>query len=145
MDHTKEIFSKKTITVYRFENQKSELGIWRKFDGTVSPIFSSLTEGKCKDMPMDDSDFYRYEGKRWFAATDNKQLMPHWFSALDAIELEKLGYCMYEHEVTQIRRVSPYEVVFAKEDSVSSWQIDLSTIWGDEYVELKKNKEKNHG
>ena len=85
-------YKDKTLRAYRVENQEEQHGIWRDFDGTVNPVFKHLSQGKCKDMPMEDSDFYRADGLRWFSATDTPEKLKAWFSALDVIEMERLGY-----------------------------------------------------
>ena len=79
------------MKAYRVENQDKGNGIWRNFDGSINPVFKHLSQGKCKDMPMPDSDFYRHDGKKWFAATDTKEKLRAWFSELDIIEMQKLG------------------------------------------------------
>ena len=58
------------MKVYRVEDPYRKFGIWRDFDETVDPVFKYLSDGKCKDMPMENSDFYREGGKNWFSATD---------------------------------------------------------------------------
>jgi len=55
--------------------------------------------------------------------------MKLWFSELDFIELYSMGYRMYEHEVLRIRRVNDIEVVFLKEDIVSTLEIDPRELW----------------
>lgn len=56
------------IKVYRVENRDQNKGLWRRFDGTWDPLFDTLTDGKCKDMPMEDNPIYRAEGLQWFAS-----------------------------------------------------------------------------
>lgn len=127
------------MKVYRVENPRTQEGLWRRFDGTVSPIFSSLTVGKCRNMPMEDSDFYRFGGKQWFAATDTKEKLKAWFDVLDVIELEKLGFGVYEFDVESTRTVSEYEVVFTRDTINSAHKIDPAEIW-EEYNRLKRVK-----
>lgn len=119
------------MKVYRVENQTGQHGLWRDFDGTINPLFGKLTVGKCKDMPMEDSDFYRQDGKRWFAATDTPEKLLAWFDVLDIVESEKLGYAVYEFDVGAVRTVSDYEVVFTRESINSCRSIDPGTIWLD--------------
>jgi len=127
----------KTIKVYRVEDPKEGHGLWRDFDGSFNPVFNKLTKGKCKDMPMEDSDFYREDGKMWFSATDTPEKLTAWFSALDVVELEKLGYNVYEFEVEEWRSVNEYEVVFTRESIRWVKAIDPVEIWGEEYTNLK--------
>lgn len=127
----------KTIKVYRVEDPKEGHGLWRDFNGDFNPVFNKLTKGKCKDIPMEDSDFYRKDGKMWFSATDTPEKLTAWFSALDVVELEKLGYNVYEFEVEEWRPVNEYEVVFTRESIKWVKAIDPIEIWGEEYTNLK--------
>lgn len=124
------------VKVYRVEDQVGRHGLWRDFDGTVNPLFGKLTIGKCKDMPMEDSDFYRQDGKQWFAATDAPEKLLAWFDVLDIVESEKIGYFVYEFEVENIREVSEYEVVFTRDSIRSCRRLDPQMIWND-YNEVK--------
>jgi len=119
------------VKVYRVEDQAGKHGLWRDFDGTVNPLFNKLTVGKCKDMPMPDSDFYRANGKQWFSATDTPEKLLAWFDVLDIIESEKLGYHVYEFDVAGVRKVSDYEVVFTRDSIRECRAIDPQTIWPD--------------
>jgi len=118
-----------SVKVYRVEDQVGKHGLWRDFDGTVNPLFGKLTVGKCKDMPMEDSDFYRMFGQRWFSATDAPEKLRAWFDVLDVVEAEKIGYGVYEFEVTYVRRVSEYEVVFTRDSVLACRRVDPGTIW----------------
>jgi hypothetical protein len=121
------------MKAYRVENQQKGHGIWRDFDGTVNPVFKHLTQGKCKDMPMEDSDFYRAEGKQWFSATDTPEKLKAWFSALDVKEMLELGYEIFEFDITNCRKVSEYEICFTRDSVMSQRIINPSEI----YEELK--------
>lgn len=117
------------MKVYRVEDPYRKHGIWRDFDGTVNPVFKYLSNGKCKDMPMENSDFYREGGKNWFSATDTPEKLKAWFSTQDVIEMEDMGYSVIEFEVTNVREVSEFEVVFTR-DSIIKWDyIDPQSIW----------------
>ena len=117
------------MKVYRVEDPYRKHGIWRDFDGTVNPVFKYLSDGKYKDMPMENSDFYREGGKNWFSATDMPEKLKAWFSTQDIIEMEDMGYSVIEFEVTNVREVSEFEVVFTR-DSIIKWDyIDPQGIW----------------
>ena len=126
------------MKVYRVEDPVLQHGLWRDFDGTVNPVFSKLTVGKCKDMPMEDSDFYRQDGKQWFSATDEPSKLTAWFGVLDIVEMEKLGYGVYEFDVDSYRVVSPYEVVFTRDSIRNVSAVSPESIWGQKYVFEKK-------
>lgn len=130
------------MRVYRVEDFEREHGIWRNFDGTVNPVFKYLSNGKCKDMPMEDSDFYREGGKNWFSASDTPEKLKAWFSTQDIVEMEGLGYFVRQYEVSETRPVSEYEVVFTRETISSAYTLDPSSIWED-YFKIKDQYLKN--
>lgn len=125
------------MKAYRIEDPKGGHGLWRDFDGTINPVFSKLTVGKCRNMPMEDSDFYRADGKQWFAATDESWKMRAWFDVEDVIELEALGYHLFEFEILDCRNVSEYEIVFTRDRIVNVRETDPQTIWP-EYEQRKR-------
>ena len=85
---------------------------------------------------IEDSDFYREDGMNWFSATNTPKKLKDWFSAQDVIEMEVKGYSIIEFEVTNVREVSEFEVVFARE-SILKWDyIDPCSIWKD-YLDIK--------
>lgn len=130
------------MKVYRVEDFERGHGIWRNFDGTVNPVFQYLSDGKCKDMPMDYSDFYREDGKNWFSATDAPEKLKAWFSTQDIVEMEGLGYFVRQYEVSETRPVSEYEVVFTRQTISSAHTLDPSSIWED-YFKIKDQYLKN--
>jgi len=117
------------IAVYRVENTEEEHGLWRNFDGSPCDVLTKLTVGKARNLPMEDSDFYRFNGKRWFASTDAPEKLRAWFHALDIIQMARFGYRVYRFMVTEIRVVSEYEVVFTRDSIVDKVAIDPTEIW----------------
>lgn len=117
------------MKAYRVENQASGHGIWRNFDGSLNPVFSKLSDGLAKNLPMPDSDFYRYGGKQWFSATDTPEKLTAWFSRQDVLEMLAMGYGVWEFEITSCRVVSEYEIVFTRDCIISQRAVDYSTIW----------------
>lgn len=57
--------------LYRVENQREQHGLWRDFDGHLSPIFDKLTDGAVKDLPMGDSPLYRAGGQQMVLGVRN--------------------------------------------------------------------------
>ena len=117
------------MKVYRVENPEEEHGLWRNFDGSSCDIFEKLKVGKCRNMPMPDNDFYREGGKQWFSATDTPDKLSAWFDVLDIVQMRSLGYKVYEFEVSNVRTVSEYEVVFTRDSIKSVIAIDPADIW----------------
>lgn len=117
------------MKVYRVENPVKEHGLWRNFDGSPCDVFDKLTHGKSRTLPMPDNDFYREGGKQWFAATDTPEKLKEWFDVLDIVQLRYLGYKVYQFEVSNIKTVSEYEVVFTRDTIESVIAIDPADIW----------------
>ena len=119
------------MKAYRIEDPINKHGLWRDFDGKINPIFSKLTVGKCKDMPMEDNDFYRFNDKQWFSATDKPEKLTAWFDVMDVIEMERLGYKVFEFEILECRKVSNFEICFTRDSILGKRQIGSSKIWKD--------------
>ena len=111
------------------ENEKEQKGLWRKFDGTWEPLFRMLTDGQCKDMPMDDSPVYRKDGKRWFASAPSKETLQKWFSRRDLEELTAIGFTITEFEVLEYRKLSDFEFIFTRESIVNKTNINVTDIY----------------
>jgi len=116
-------------TVYRVESEDGKLGLWRDADGTWNPKFHLLRDGKCKDMPMEDSEVYREGGKRWFASAPSRELLKEWFSMEDLCDLKKHGFGIYEFEVSQWKFVSEFECIFPRDAVVGRKKIGISEIY----------------
>lgn len=121
-----------SIKVYRVENEKEQKGLWRKFDGTWEPLFDMLTDGQCKDVPMDDSQIYREGGKQWFASAPSKKTLQKWFSKRDLEELTVAGFTITEFEVTEYRKLSDFEYIFTRESIVNKTNINIVDIYPQE-------------
>lgn len=123
--------SAKTIKVYRVENESEQKGLWRRFAGTWDPLFDMLTDGQCKDMPMDDSPLYRAGDKRWFASAPSKTTLRKWFSRRDLEELTASGFTINEIEVEEWKIVSEFEYIFPREAIVGKKFLTVDDIYND--------------
>lgn len=117
------------MKVYRVENEAEQKGLWRKFDGTWEPLFDMLTDGLCRDMPMDDNPLYRAEGKQWFASAPSKETLQKWFSKRDLEELLAAGFTVSEFEVSSWKKVSDYEYIFTRDNIISRTDLKVSDIY----------------
>lgn len=120
------------IKVYRVENEKEQKGLWRKFDGTWEPLFDMLTDGQCKDMPMDDDPIYREGGKQWFASAPSKETLQKWFSKRDLEELTAKGFTISEFEVIGHKKISEFEYIFTRDNIVNRTYLKVSDIYPQE-------------
>ena len=114
---------------YRVEDQIGEHGLWRNFDGSWNPVFDQLSEGLSRSLPMEDSDLYRQDNKKWFSAAPSKETLKHWFSLNDVLELSKLGYRIYEFELQNTKTVSEFEIIFTRDNIVSQKEINYKEVW----------------
>lgn len=129
------------IKVYRVENEKEQKGLWRKFDGTWEPLFDMLTDGQCKDMPMEDSPIYREGGKQWFASAPSKETLQKWFSKRDLEELTAKGFTISEFEVVGYKKISDFEYIFTRDSIISRTYLKVSDIYSQEQPEVDLEKE----
>ena len=119
----------KTIKVYRVENADGQYGLWRRFDGTWEPMFDKLTDGQCRDMPMDDCPLYRTNGLKWFASAPSSETLQKWFSKRDLEELTALGFTINEFEISKYIVVSEFEYIFPREAIISRKELKITDIF----------------
>ena len=119
----------KSMKVYRVENEAEQKGLWRKFDGTYQPLFDMLTDGQCKDLPMEDSPIYREGGNRWFASAPSKETLQKWFSKKDLEELVAKGFTISEFEVVGYKKVSDFEYIFTRDNIINRNYLEVSDIY----------------
>ena len=130
------IDEQKSMKVYRVENEAEQKGLWRKFDGTYEPLFDMLTDGQCRDLPMDDSPIYREGGKQWFASAPSKETLQKWFSKRDLEELVAKGFTISEFEVVGYKKVSDFEYIFTRDNIINRTYLEVLDI----YPEQNKQK-----
>ena len=134
------IDEQKSMKVYRVENEAEQKGLWRKFDGTYEPLFDMLTDGQCRDLPMEDSPIYREGGKKWFASAPSKETLQKWFSKRDLEELIAKGFTISEFEVIGYKKVSDFEYIFTRDNIINRKYLEVSDIYPEQkYVPLKFN------
>lgn len=137
------------IKVYRVENEKEQKGLWRKFDGTWEPLFDILTDGLCRDLPMEDNDLYRSDGKQWFASAPSRQTLQKWFSKRDLEELTSAGFTISEFEVRNYKKVSEFEYIFTRDSITKRTYLNVSDIYPEqkpaEWSEEDKERIRQNG
>ena len=134
----------KSMKVYRVENEAEQKGLWRKFDGTYQPLFDILTDGQCKDLPMEDSPIYREGGKRWFASAPSKETLQKWFSKKDLEELVSKGFTISEFEVVGYKKVSDFEYIFTRDNIINRNYLEVSDIYPEQKDFAPKVEPKFH-
>lgn len=119
------------IKVYRVENETEQKGLWRKFDGTWEPLFDMLTDGQCRNMPMDDNDIYHAEGLRWFASAPSTKTLQKWFSKKDLEELTAAGFTITEFTISRYKVLSEFEYIFPRECIITTRHLSVRDIYPD--------------
>ena len=132
----------KSIKVYRVENEDEQKGLWRKFDGTWEPLFNMLTDGLCRNLPMEDNDLYRAEGKKWFASAPSRETLQKWFSKRDLEELTAAGFTISEFEVTNYKKVSEFEYIFTRDSIINRTYLTVSDIYPEQKPAWSEKDEK---
>lgn len=129
IEYNKKQNKQKSMKVYRVENEAEQKGLWRKFDGTYQPLFDMLTDGQCKDLPMEDNPIYREGGKQWFASAPSKETLQKWFSKKDLEELVSKGFTISEFEVVGYKKVSDFEYIFTRDNIINRNYLEVSDIY----------------
>lgn len=138
------INEEKSMKVYRVENEAEQKGLWRKFDGTYEPLFDMLTDGQCRDLPMEDSPVYREGDKKWFASAPSKETLQKWFSKKDLEELVANGFTISEFEVVGYKKVSDFEYIFTRDNIINRNYLEVSDIYPEQKVFAPKVEPKFH-
>lgn len=114
--------------VYRIEDPTGDDGLWYNRDGVRTDLIKTLTNAKCKDLPMPfDEELYSLHGLAWISATDKLEEIPLWCSPQDLAELAERGMHLYRFTVSHYREV-PGHVVFAREHVYECIQLPLSVL-----------------
>lgn len=114
------------IDLYRVEGPGQ--GIWRNDDRTPNEIYKKLS---CKNMPMDDSEFYSEGGREWVSSCCNMETLRNWFGEPDGVVFKTNGYKLFKYTVPEhlVRDANPYEKVFCKEDAISRVVVDSKMLY----------------
>lgn len=86
---------------------------------------------------MDFDPVFKDLGLSWLSATDKDSDLKLWFSPKDILELQGLGYGLYEFKVNKYRIIHTVvdHAIFTKEDVIDLRPIAVDTIYSPE--ELK--------
>lgn len=114
--------------IYRIENEETMHGMWYEEDGTFNPFIYKLTEGKSKNLPMDFHEKYKKDGFKWFSGCGSIEQMNLWFSPLDALELFKSGYKLFEIDSSQYI-IEDNQILFTRNGIINKNEIPLDLIW----------------
>lgn len=113
-------------TLFRVENQATEIGLWYNSDGTFTEFIKTLDEAQSRDIPM-GFDPQMKDGGNWVSACDNIPDMKNWFSTKDLQALQQIGYGLYAFEVPDYRIVNGH-AVFLRERVVTFKPLDIKIL-----------------
>lgn len=116
-------------TIFRVENPATMQGLWYDKDGNFNPFVKKLSEGKCKELPMEFDSLYKEAGYAWFSGCNDFPEMRNWFSLQDLVELGKAGYHLYRFEVAAFKQV-PGHVIFTRESILDQAKLDIGLLTG---------------
>lgn len=116
-----------TQTLYRVENPITMQGLWYDKDGRFNPLITKLSNAKCRDLPMGYDPLLKVDGLAWYSACDNIPDMQNWFSHQDLIELQALGYGLWEFDVARYH-VTNGHAAFGRHHVIASRQIDIGVL-----------------
>lgn len=116
------------MKIYRIENIETLHGMWYRDDGTYDPFIFKLTEGKSRNLPMGFHEKYSKGGMQWISGCGSKDMMQHWFSNKDAVELFQCGYRLYEMDSEQFI-AEENQILFTREGISMKREIPLNTLW----------------
>lgn len=116
------------MNIFRIENPTTNHGMWYDAAGVYNPFIESLSEGKSASLPMGWDKRYGARGRRWYSGTGDADMLKHWFSERDAVELGEAGYRLHVFEASEFI-VEEFQVIFTREGVVASTVIPLSVIW----------------
>ncbi len=113
--------------LYRVENPNTYQGLWYDKDGNFNPFIKTLTDAKCKDLPMEFDDQFKVGGLAWISACDNMPDMKNWFHHRDVVEMAQAGYGLYQFRVSDYRQVNGH-AVFTRSQVLESNLIDIDAL-----------------
>lgn len=115
------------MKLLRIEHKKHKNGMWYNPDGKLDPFIMSLTEGKSKNIPMEFDNKYRKNGFKWYSGVPNLELLKHWFSTKDIIEMIDGGYGLYEIKAKQVN-LEDNQILYTRESIVYQREISLDMV-----------------
>jgi hypothetical protein len=115
------------MTIYRVENPNTEQGLWYSHDAKFNPLIRQLSNAKCRDLPMGFDELYSAQGRAWYSGTDSIEQMQDWLPWQDLVELQHLGYGLYELDVQEFKQV-PGHVIYTRESIIASRQLPMEVL-----------------
>lgn len=126
--------------LYRLEYKDGTCGLWYNSEGNwcFEQGIGSVKGCKTKDLPMDNDERYKQNGRDWFSSCSRKEDLMHWYSLEDAEELIKKGFVFTRYLATEYHEYEN-ETVFIKDSALVREEIDIFELFG------KTNQEFNAG
>lgn len=116
-----------TQTIYRIENPVTMNGMWYNERGEYEPRIFDLTEGVSAHLPMGWHERYGQGGNRWFSGCSDVELLKHWFSIRDIMELDEAGYKLFSFQSTEFIH-EEFQTLFTRRGLVEQVQLDITSL-----------------
>lgn len=116
------------MIIYRIENLVTEVGLWYNQECQLEPMIKQLDNAKCRDLPMPfDPEIYAAQDTAWYSGTDSIAQMQGWLDWKDLVELQHLGYHLYEYDVREYRQV-PGHIIYTREAVIGSRILPMEVL-----------------
>lgn len=116
--------------IYRIEHPETMDGMWYDRNGAAKKRIHILCpNGIAKDFPMPlNLNLHRKDNKIWYSGGKSIENMNQWFTADDAINLQKNGFKLFKFEVNNYQELE-MEMLFCREDIIKQIEISLDEVW----------------
>jgi hypothetical protein len=114
--------------LYRIEHRSGQQSLWYNRQGQWDPvIFNLKSTAKAKELPMGFDPNMKLGGKDWISCTTTIPALACVFGLDDVIELEALGYGLFEIEATKYRS-NEWHDLFLREDVLHQTELDMDLV-----------------
>jgi len=118
-----------TRKIFRIENPVDRDGMWYTKEGVMrKKIHILCPDGIAKDFPMPLNPLHHKDGFVWQSAGKSIKNMNEWFTASDALNLQRNGFRLYQFITTMYQELE-MEVLFCRDGIVDQQEIPLETVW----------------
>lgn len=116
--------------IFRIEKPEDRNGMWYNKHGIFMKTIDILCpSGIAKDFPMPlNLELHRKDGEIWNSGGKSIENMNEWFTPMDAINLMKNGYKLFQFEVNMFQELEN-EILFCRKGIIQQKEIPLENVW----------------
>lgn len=115
--------------VYRLESTDDNLGLWYNVRNELVLTLATIDNCETASMPMGYDERYKQQGKDWFSSCSRIEDLTHWYSAQNALDLEKIGFRLSKYIAVDYVEYEK-ETVFLKETCLARETLDMKKVFG---------------